>query len=74
MVLPLSVESIFGPILKLIFKPKNYSNEVNKVVETFPIATIKLWQRMKASFIPTPSKFHYIFNMRELSRVFKGIC
>ena len=37
-----------------------------------PKATADLWSKIKNNMLPTPSKFHYVFNMRELSRIFKG--
>lgn len=73
MVLPLSVEAIYGPIIEYTFKPKYFSAEFNKVVKGLSQATVKLWNKVKNTMLPTPSKFHYIFNMRELSRVFKGV-
>merc|ERR1719271_282624 len=36
-------------------------------------ATIDVWDRVKSKLLPTPSRFHYLFNMCELSRVFQGI-
>ena len=73
MILPYSIEVIYGPIIKHTFKARHYSPEFNKVVDNLPTATIKLWNKVKSALLPTPSKFHYVFNMRELSRVFKGI-
>lgn len=35
------------------------------------MATTALWRWMRAKMLPSPSKFHYTFNMRELSRVFQ---
>ena len=73
MILPLSVESIYGPIIKHQFKVKYFSAEVNKTIEGLTNATIMLWNKVKNTMLPTPSKFHYVFNMRDLSRIFKGV-
>ena len=39
MILPLSVESIYAPIIKHNFKTKYYSNEFNNIIEILPYAT-----------------------------------
>jgi len=72
MILPLSIENIYGPIIKFNYKPRYYTAETNKVIEQLTAATILLWNKVKSTMLPTPSKFHYVFNMRELSRIFKG--
>ena len=37
-------------------------------------ATIQVWETVGKRLLPTPAKFHYLFNIRELARVFGGIC
>jgi dynein heavy chain len=42
---------------------------INPLIE----ATIQAWRTTSMKLLKTPSKFHYSFNIRELSRVFQGI-
>jgi dynein heavy chain len=65
-----SIENIYGRILEALFNPKKYSAEVINMRPMLIDATITLWEQVKRRLLPTPAKFHYTFNIRELSRVF----
>jgi len=71
MILPLNIDVIYGPIIKHVFK--KFGDNIKTIGDQLPFATIKLWNRVKSTLLPTPSIFHYVFNMRDLSRIFKGV-
>lgn len=68
-----SIDDIYGQMLAGRFDKESYSKDALVIVNKLTRATIDLWNYMKARLLPTPAKFHYIFNMRELSRVFQGV-
>ena len=70
-----SIDDMFGQMLRGRF-PKNgggWDRETLNTVKNMTQATIDLHQKVKAKMLPTPAKFHYIFNLRDLSRVFQGL-
>jgi len=76
MVLPstVSVDNIFGSIMKSKFSTKAGAKaDVIDLSKKLTGATVDVWDRVKSKLLPTPLRFHYIFNMRDLSRVFQGI-
>mmetsp|Transcript_3629 Transcript_3629/g.6367 ORF Transcript_3629/g.6367 Transcript_3629/m.6367 type:complete len:3156 (-) Transcript_3629:97-9564(-) len=76
MVLPsnVSVDNIFGSIMKSKFSNKAGAKpDVMETSKLLTAATVDVWDRVKTKLLPTPLRFHYIFNMRDLSRVFQGI-
>ena len=68
-----SIDDIYGQMISGRFTSVNYDEEAIGITRKLTAATIELWNYMKSKLLPTPAKFHYIFNMRELSRVFQGI-
>jgi dynein heavy chain len=68
-----SINDIYGQMLAGRFPKGDVDDECMMVVGRLTRSTIQLWRTMKERMLPTPAKFHYIFNMRELSRVFQGV-
>ena len=68
-----SINDIYGQMLNGRFTAADFDELTLDSAAKLTNATIKLWRCMKGKMLPTPAKFHYIFNMRDLSRVFQGV-
>jgi len=72
-----AVQNIYGRILDAIITPKKYpgaqGQEVINMKALIIDSTIALWESVAKRMLPTPTKFHYEFNIRDLARVFQGV-
>jgi len=68
-----SVGDIYGSVLGALFTTKRYTQDVVNMKVLLIDATIAVWEAVGKRLLPTPAKFHYMFTIRELARVFAGI-
>ena len=57
-----------------IASPLNkFNQQIQKTVEPLVNTAIVLHQKVVHAFLPTAIKFHYVFNLRDLTNIFQVI-
>ncbi|VFV23646.1 dynein heavy chain axonemal [Lynx pardinus] len=66
-----SLHLIYSSILK--GHTSVFHESIMTVSDKLTFCTLALYKTIVQDLPPTPSKFHYIFNLRDLSRIFNGL-
>ncbi|KAK4886462.1 hypothetical protein RN001_002733 [Aquatica leii] len=68
-----SMDMIFRQIGEGYFCSTRFSSTIVSFVPRLIPLTRHVWAQTKIKMLPTPAKFHYVFNLRDLSRIWQGI-
>lgn len=53
---------------------KRFTEPVRNAQPQIIEAVLKVYDKVREELLPTPSKSHYTFNLRDIWRVFQGLC
>jgi len=67
-----TVTRIFTVLLDYFLK--RFSENVKQILPEVVESVLFVYETVKKELLPTPTKSHYTFNLRDISKVFQGIC
>ncbi|XP_035375794.1 dynein heavy chain 2, axonemal [Electrophorus electricus] len=65
------IKRIYGTMINQ--KLQEFEEEVKPIGSVLTQATLELYSAIISRFLPTPAKIHYLFNLRDISKVFQGL-
>ncbi|KAI5104428.1 dynein heavy chain 2, axonemal isoform X1 [Silurus meridionalis] len=65
------IKRIYGTMINQ--KLQEFDEEVKPIGNILTQATLELYYAITTRFLPTPAKTHYLFNLRDISKVFQGL-
>uniref|UniRef100_A0A8C5X999 Dynein axonemal heavy chain 17 n=2 Tax=Malurus TaxID=55806 RepID=A0A8C5X999_9PASS len=68
-----ALHNVYGTILEQHLARQNVPVPVLKMQSHLVAAALALHQKVASNYLPTAIKFHYIFNLRDLSNIFQGL-
>eukprot|EP01059_Diplonema_ambulator_P031435 TRINITY_DN5765_c0_g1_i5.p1 TRINITY_DN5765_c0_g1~~TRINITY_DN5765_c0_g1_i5.p1 ORF type:complete len:4657 (+),score=1802.33 TRINITY_DN5765_c0_g1_i5:140-14110(+) len=68
-----SLHQIFATIYNERFTQPGYSDRLQWVSSKLTDLSIDCWKIIASKMLPTPRKFHYIFNLRDLTNICQGM-
>lgn len=66
------IKEIFSQIVASFLT--RFPETVRQLVPTLIDTVLVIFNRVKQELLPTPKKSHYTFNLRDISKVFQGVC
>uniref|UniRef100_A0A3Q3NPA1 Dynein heavy chain 9, axonemal-like n=1 Tax=Labrus bergylta TaxID=56723 RepID=A0A3Q3NPA1_9LABR len=68
-----ALSTIYTSILTQHLRGDGFNPALQRSCPTLVQLALALHQRVSSTFLPTAVKFHYIFNLRDLSNIFQGV-
>ncbi|XP_066592221.1 dynein axonemal heavy chain 7-like [Prorops nasuta] len=65
--------TIFSKIILWHLDTRGFSKEFDPCIDELVLATLDIYKESLLNLLPTPTKCHYLFNLRDFSRVIQGI-